>query len=87
MELNGFNRGLEAEKVITIVDQDEKTLVCIQFKGQPRPELIPIEVANLKVSRMLIEFYEEHLKYDLSDPEEEVELQEINKKRKVQKEK
>ncbi|KAH8386344.1 hypothetical protein KR200_001161, partial [Drosophila serrata] len=74
MDLNGFDRGLEAEKVITVVDQDGKTLICIQFKGQPNPELIPVDVANLKVSKMLIDFYEAHVRYDLSDLEDEAEF-------------
>ncbi|KAH8290244.1 hypothetical protein KR054_001387, partial [Drosophila jambulina] len=74
MDLNGFDRGLEAEKVITVVDHAGKTLICVKFKGQPRPELIPSDVANLKISRMIIEFYEANLRYDLPDQEEEVEL-------------
>ncbi|KAH8308950.1 hypothetical protein KR059_004146, partial [Drosophila kikkawai] len=83
MDLNGFDRGLEVEKVLTISKEPGKTLYWIKFKGQALPELIPNYVANLKIPGMLIEFYENHLKYDSPDEEKKVELQGKKKEKSV----
>lgn len=73
MTLNGFDRGLEAERIVTMVEQEGETLISVKFKGQTRHELIPADVVNREIPQMVIEFYVKHLSYELPDQEKEEE--------------
>ncbi|XP_017132205.1 heterochromatin protein 1-like [Drosophila elegans] len=58
----GFDRGLEAEKILGASDNGCLTFL-IQFKGEDQAEMVPSSVANLKIPQMVIHFYEEHLTF------------------------
>jgi len=67
-EQNGFDRGLEAEKILGASDSNGLTFL-IQFKGVDQAEMVPANVANVKIPQMVIKFYEERLSW-YSDNEE-----------------
>ncbi|KAI8043344.1 hypothetical protein M5D96_004673 [Drosophila gunungcola] len=66
----GFDRGLEAEKILGASDNNGRLTFLIQFKGVDQAEMVPSSVANLKIPQMVIHFYEERLSW-YSDNENE----------------
>ncbi|XP_017029525.1 heterochromatin protein 1 [Drosophila kikkawai] len=59
----GFDRGLEAEKILGASDNNGRLTFLIQFKGVDQAEMVPSTVANLKIPQMVIHFYEERLSW------------------------
>ncbi|XP_016967526.1 heterochromatin protein 1 [Drosophila biarmipes] len=59
----GFDRGLEAEKILGASDNNGRLTFLIQFKGVDQAEMVPSSVANLKIPQMVIHFYEERLSW------------------------
>nr|ACI96760.1 heterochromatin protein 1 [Drosophila melanogaster] len=59
----GFDRGLEAEKILGASDNNGRLTFLIQFKGVDQAEMVPSSVANEKIPRMVIHFYEERLSW------------------------
>ncbi|XP_043065348.1 heterochromatin protein 1 [Drosophila ficusphila] len=59
----GFDRGLEAEKILGASDNNGRLTFLIQFKGVDQAEMVPSSVANQKIPQMVIHFYEERLSW------------------------
>ncbi|XP_032591811.1 heterochromatin protein 1 isoform X2 [Drosophila grimshawi] len=59
----GFDRGLEAEKILGASDNNGRLTFLIQFKGVDQAEMVPSTVANLAIPQMVIRFYEERLSW------------------------
>ncbi|EDW11168.1 heterochromatin protein 1 isoform X2 [Drosophila mojavensis] len=59
----GFDRGLEAEKILGASDNNGRLTFLIQFKGVDQAEMVPSTVANVKIPQMVIRFYEERLSW------------------------
>ncbi|KAH8289916.1 hypothetical protein KR018_003215 [Drosophila ironensis] len=59
----GFDRGLEAEKILGASDNNGRLTFLIQFKGVDQAEMVPSSVANVKIPQMVINFYEERLSW------------------------
>ncbi|KAH8237973.1 hypothetical protein KR032_009369 [Drosophila birchii] len=59
----GFDRGLEAEKILGASDNNGRLTFLIQFKGVDQAEMVPSNVANVKIPQMVIHFYEERLSW------------------------
>ncbi|KAM8716984.1 hypothetical protein ACLKA7_003797 [Drosophila subpalustris] len=59
----GFDRGLEAEKILGASDNNGRLTFLIQFKGVDQAEMVPSTVANIKIPQMVIRFYEERLSW------------------------
>ncbi|KAH8412651.1 hypothetical protein KR009_004002 [Drosophila setifemur] len=59
----GFDRGLEAEKILGASDNNGRLTFLIQFKGVDQAEMVPSTVANVKIPQMVIHFYEERLSW------------------------
>ncbi|KAH8258543.1 hypothetical protein KR038_005514 [Drosophila bunnanda] len=57
----GFDRGLEAEKILGASDNNGRLTFLIQFKGVDQAEMVPSTVANVKIPQMVIHFYEERM--------------------------
>ncbi|XP_058977239.1 heterochromatin protein 1 isoform X2 [Musca domestica] len=68
-ELTGFDKGLEAEKILGASDSNGGLYFLIQFKGVDQAEMVAASVANVKIPQMVIKFYEERLSW-YSDNEE-----------------
>ena len=68
-EVTGFDKGLEAEKILGASDSNGGLTFLIQFKGVDQAEMVPAPVANIKIPQMVIKFYEERLSW-YSDTEE-----------------
>ncbi|XP_030380552.1 heterochromatin protein 1 isoform X1 [Scaptodrosophila lebanonensis] len=59
----GFDRGLEAEKILGASDNNGRLTFLIQFKGVDQAEMVPSTIANVKIPQMVIRFYEERLSW------------------------
>ncbi|EDW75845.1 heterochromatin protein 1A [Drosophila willistoni] len=59
----GFDRGLEAEKILGASDNNGRLTFLIQFKGVDQAEMVLSTVANVKIPQMVIRFYEERLSW------------------------
>ncbi|XP_033150841.1 heterochromatin protein 1 [Drosophila busckii] len=59
----GFDRGLEAEKILGASDNNGRLTFLIQFKGVDQAELVPAVIANAKIPQMVIRFYEQRVSW------------------------
>lgn len=62
-EKTGFDRGLEAEKILGASDSGGVLTFLIQFKGIDQAEMVPASIANVKIPQMVIKFYEDRLSW------------------------
>jgi len=61
---NGFERGLEPEKVLGHTFKSGNLMYRIQWKGTDQVELVPAKEARTKCPEMVIAFYEEEERRD-----------------------
>lgn len=66
-ERNGFDRGMEAEKILGASESNGKLAFLVQFKGQDNAELVYSKTANVKCPQLVIKFYEERLTWFTED--------------------
>ncbi|KAL5279961.1 HP1A.2 family protein [Megaselia abdita] len=64
---NGFDRGLEAEKILGASENKGQLAFLVQFKGQDSAELVYSKTANVKCPQLVIKFYEDRLSWYSED--------------------
>lgn len=68
--VQGFDRGLEPDRIVGATDASGELLFLVTWKGSNQPDLVPASVAKAKCPQLVIRFYEEKCAW-YSDSENE----------------
>ncbi|KYN05190.1 Chromobox protein like protein 1 [Cyphomyrmex costatus] len=59
--VQGFQRNLEADKILGTADDNGKLMYLMQWKGTDVIDIVPASEANVKCPQIVIRFYEERI--------------------------
>ena len=62
-DLDGFDLGLQAEKILGASSSQDELMFLIKWLDSDKTEWVYSKVANVKCPQIVIEFYQQHLKW------------------------